>query len=68
MAHSLYWVMKQQGRKFRWLAEQVDAEPTGLTHVARGRRSIDAERAEAIAGVLGVEIEDIFILAHSDAP
>lgn len=64
MATNLYTVMRQQGRKFVWLADQVGVEPTGLTHVARGRRSVDAERAEAIAMALDVTVADIF--AHAE--
>ena len=60
MATNLYTVMRQQGRKFRWLADRVGWEPSGLTHVARGRRSVDAERAQRIADVLGVPVEMIF--------
>ena len=68
MATNLVKAFREKGRRSDWVADQVGLHPSALSHVARGRRSIDAERAEAIANVLGVEISEIFVSAHSDAP
>jgi DNA-binding XRE family transcriptional regulator len=66
MATNLVKVFREKGRRSDWVAEQVGLHPSALSHIARGRRSVDAGRAEAIAAVLDVTIEDVFTLAASD--
>jgi DNA-binding transcriptional regulator YdaS (Cro superfamily) len=66
MATNLVKVLREQKLRSDWVADRVGMHPTALSHIARGRRSVDAGRAEAIAAVLDVTIEDVFTLAASD--
>lgn len=59
-ARNLHKVMRDHGRRSDWVASQVGIHPSLMSHIARGRRSVDAGRAEAIAKALGVTIESIF--------
>jgi DNA-binding transcriptional regulator YdaS (Cro superfamily) len=63
MATNLVKILRETGRRSDWVSEQVGLHPSAMSHIARGRRSIDAERAQAIADVLGVELTNIFALA-----
>jgi plasmid maintenance system antidote protein VapI len=63
MATNLRTVIDDQGRKVIWIAEQVGVSHALISLVCDGKRSIDAERAQAIADVLGVELVHIFALA-----
>jgi DNA-binding Xre family transcriptional regulator len=65
MATNLVKVLRERGRRSDWVAAQVGIHPSMLSHVARGRRPIDADRAEAIARVLDVPIVEIFALADA---
>jgi DNA-binding transcriptional regulator YdaS (Cro superfamily) len=63
MATNLRDEIARQGRKIVWIADQIGVSHALISLVCDGKRSIDAERAQAIADVLGVEIESIFVQA-----
>ncbi len=67
MATNLTKTLREQGRTARWVAISVGIHPSLLTHVSRGRRSIDGDKAAAIAELLDVPMVDIFSLADASA-
>lgn len=53
-------VLKAQGRKRRWLAEQVGVSESFISRIVAGERMADAALAERIAAILGTPIFFVF--------
>ena len=49
-----------QGRSQRWLAGQVGVSESLLSHVRKGRKSLNRATAERVAGILGVPFAMLF--------
>jgi transcriptional regulator with XRE-family HTH domain len=59
-ARGLMDLLNQQGRKQRWLANQVGVSESHLSRVVAGERLIDQVAAERISSVLAVPLFLIF--------
>lgn len=62
-ATNLETVMTQQGRRGVWLAEQLGISRSRMTHIVKGRRMIDQDRAIRTAALLGVPFSLLFVLS-----
>jgi transcriptional regulator with XRE-family HTH domain len=55
-------VLEKQGRKRRWLADQVGVSESLISHVLAGRHTVDRGQGERIAATLGVPFFVLFAL------
>ena len=53
-------VLRDQGRKQRWLAERIGTHESLVSEWVNGRRTISEHRARQIASVLGVPFYLLF--------
>ncbi len=53
-------VLREQGRKQRWLADRVGVHESIVSDWVKGKRTVDAHRAGLIAEILGVPFSLLF--------
>ena len=53
-------LLARNGRKVKWLAEQISCHPTEVSQWIAGRRTPSLPRAIKIANILGCAVEDLF--------
>ena len=59
-------VLVRQGRKQRWIAEQIGFTEAHVSNIIRGKRTIDGVRAEKIAHLLGESVHCLFMIHESN--
>jgi plasmid maintenance system antidote protein VapI len=59
-------VVKAQGRRQVWLAEQLDISPAYMTYLLNGRRQWTPELKTKVAAILGVPEGVLFLSSDCD--
>lgn len=54
-------VLKVQGRRMDWLSEQLDIDPSYVSHLKSGAKPITDDIAHRVARILGIPVS--FLLA-----
>jgi plasmid maintenance system antidote protein VapI len=68
-ATALRTVIDAQGRRIDWVAKRAKVEPSLLTHLMAGRRTVAEEVAKDVADALGVTVDMVFELSsESEMP
>jgi len=62
-ATNLENVMTEQGRRGVWLASQLGVSRSFMSHVMKGRRTVDESVAGRVAELLGVPLFLLFTLS-----
>ena len=57
-------LLARNGRKVKWLAEQIGCHPTEVSQWIAGRRTPSLPRAIKIASILGCTVEDLFSITE----
>lgn len=58
-------VLRDQGRKQRWLADQIGTHESLVSEWVNGHRTISERRARQVADVLGVPFYLLFTVANA---
>lgn len=63
-ATNLGSVLTAQGRRYDWLADQIGVHKSLVTHLLKGRRTVDLETATKIADILQTPLFLLFELSN----
>ena len=53
-------VIRKEGKRCNWIAEQLDVAPSDISNWASGERKPNVERLVKLAKVLGCRLSDLY--------